>query len=447
MLKTAMKKTMCYVCAAAAAMLIIVAAAVPGAAANASVNVTGTSTVRAGNTITLAVNMSGSGLYAVQGTLSYDSSILTYAGYSGTPSGWAFTISGGGGTVSFLGYDDNQTSPINSGKTIFYVAFTVSGSVSPGTAIKVTPSGVTGSDGTADIPASASGYSVSVAAPLSSNCNLSSLSLSSDGGSVSVSPAFSQGTTWYSATIPYSVDSVSVSASVADSGASYTVSGNRSLSVGTNSVYVTVTAASGAQKTYTIALTREPDPDYKPSDNARLSDINVSVGVLSPSFSPEITKYVLYLPYEVDVLSVSGTPEDSLAMGAEDVSDMALEEGGNTVALRSVAEDGVTEIVYYISVYRMPVFTGTTVTEATTLPPETTAPPETEATTTLSTTVGATSAETTLPLETTAESSGGSDGLLTDGKLPVWLVIVVGILCVMAGFGCCFGILWQKRDR
>ena len=456
-----MRRFIGILCALVLTLSAALMAAAPVGAVSASISVSGPSTVRAGNTITLAVNMSGSGLYAVQGALNYDTGVLTYAGYSGTPSGWSFTVSGGGGTVSFLGYDDNQTKPIKGGTTIFYVAFTVSGSAPAGTAVRVTPSGVTASDGTADASASSSGYSVTVAAPLSSNCDLASLSLSG----ASISPAFSAGTTWYAATVPFSTDSVSVSASTADGGASYTVSGNNWLAVGTNYVYVTVTAANGAQKTYTVAVTRQQDPDYVPSDDAALAELSVSVGMLSPAFDPEITEYALYLPFEADVLSVSAKARDALAEGAEDIDGLELEVGETRVEVRSVAEDGETEKLYYINVWRMPRFTGPTEStteettteppettteppETTTEPPETTTEPTTEATTPPETTAEPTTEATTPPPETTAGTAAGrtgADGLLSC-SFPLWMLIAAGILGILVGFGVCFAVAGRRKN-
>ena len=47
------------------------------ASAAASASMSGPSTIRAGNTITVTFSVDGSGVLGMQGTLSYDSSILT----------------------------------------------------------------------------------------------------------------------------------------------------------------------------------------------------------------------------------------------------------------------------------------------------------------------------------------------------------------------------------
>lgn len=88
---------------------------------------------------------------------------------------------------------------------------------------------------------------------LSSNANLKSLSLNTG----SISPKFSANTTSYTAKVSNTVTKVNVTARTADSGAKVvSVSGNTNLKVGENNVVVTVQAANGTQKKYTIVVTR-----------------------------------------------------------------------------------------------------------------------------------------------------------------------------------------------
>jgi len=89
-------------------------------AVSASATLTGPRTVRAGDTITLSFNLSGSGIYGASGTLSYDSSQVTLAETSqkiGSP--WAVEFNGN----NFVAYDNNLSSPVNGNKTLFTVKF------------------------------------------------------------------------------------------------------------------------------------------------------------------------------------------------------------------------------------------------------------------------------------------------------------------------------------
>lgn len=87
----------------------------------------------------------------------------------------------------------------------------------------------------------------------SGNANLASLKPSSG----TLTPKFSPDTTEYTVKVPYTVTSLTISATPADKGAKVTaVSGSNSLKVGKNTREVTVTAANGTTKKYTVVITR-----------------------------------------------------------------------------------------------------------------------------------------------------------------------------------------------
>ena len=75
---------------AIALVLCICLLSVTAFAASASASLTGPGTVRAGDTITLNFNLSGSNIFGASGTLSYDANQLTLTGTSQKISnGWA----------------------------------------------------------------------------------------------------------------------------------------------------------------------------------------------------------------------------------------------------------------------------------------------------------------------------------------------------------------------
>ena len=282
------------------ALFIIYAVTVPVSATTPVLSISGPATVRTGNTITVSVYLNGTGILSTQGVLSYNSSLLTFQSCSGTLSGWSFDTDGTtAGKVTFLGINDALNSPINSKKQILTISFKVKTGLSTGTNIKVSSQNVTVSDGNTDTAVANTSYSVNLAAPLSTNANLKSLTVSN----AVISPAFSSGTTSYTATVAYDISTLSVSAAADDSGANVSVTG-KDLSVGQNTVSILVTAASGATKTYTITVTREQDPNYVPGDNTNLKSIIPSVGILSPVFDPLVSEYVVYIPYEQDKISL-----------------------------------------------------------------------------------------------------------------------------------------------
>ncbi len=141
-------------------------------------------------------------------------------------------------TVSCRNYD---CSPINYTYTVSACAFSSGGacSIRPATA------------------------SVSIEPPpLSDDVALSELTLSSG----TLSPEFWRSTTSYTTSVANSVSQVSVSAVARDISASVSGTGVKSLSVGSNTITVRVTAENGrTQRTYTVSVTRASPPPPPPS--------------------------------------------------------------------------------------------------------------------------------------------------------------------------------------
>ncbi len=302
------------------------------AAASASVSLTGPDTVRAGDTITLSFHLNGSGIFGASGTLSYDSSQVTLSGTSqkiGAP--WVVEFNGN----NFVAYDNNLTNPINSSKTVFTATFKVK-AVAAGTNIKIAYTGVKASDGSADANVGTVTYSKTVAAPLSTDNNLATLTV----GNAALSPAFSAGTTSYTASVPFEVSKLDVTATAADGKAKVAVNNPTLTPNGTTKVTVTVTAESGAKKTYTISVKRAQDPNYKASGNNKLAGMKVEGFLLSPAFNADTTNYVVWLPYETASVKVSGSAADSKASVAVVGGDKLAAGQDNPVKVVCTAENG-----------------------------------------------------------------------------------------------------------
>jgi len=301
-------------------------------AASASASLTGPGTVRAGDTITLSFNLNGNGILGASGTLSYDSSQVTLTGTKQTIAApWMVEFNGS----NFVAYDNNLTSPINGNKGLFTVTFKVN-SVAAGTNIKISYSSVTASDGSADANVGTVTYSATVAAPLSAENNLASLTV----GNATISPAFSAATTSYTANVPFEISKLDVSATAADSKAKVSVSSPNLIPNGTTKVTVTVTAENGNKKTYTISVKRAQDPNYKASDNNKLSGIKVDGFLLSPVFDADTTQYVVWLPYETTSVKISGTAADNKASVSVVGGDKLAAGQDNPVKVICTAENG-----------------------------------------------------------------------------------------------------------
>lgn len=392
---------------AVALLLCVTLFAVTASAATASASLTGPGTVRAGDTITLTLNLSGSGLYGASGTLSYNTSQLTLTGTTQKiGNGWKVDFNGN----TFLAYDDNLAKPINSNTALLAVTFKVNSSLTVGTNISVSYTGVTASDGNADANVGTVTYSKTIAAPLSTNNALASLTVDN----ATISPAFSADVTNYTASVPFEVNKLNVSATAADSKAKVSVNSPDLTPNGTTSVTVTVTAENGSAKTYTISVARAQDPNYVPSNDNNLAEIMIDGFLLSPVFSADNTEYVVWLPYETEIITVSGTPADSKASVEVVGGDNLVAGQDNAVKVICTAENGETK-EYTVIAKRAAAHGGST--EET---PDDSTPPVTQ------------------PNDDPTTDTQPDTNECNAGGLAWWWLIIVGFLALALGFACGF---------
>ena len=351
--------------------------------------------------------------------LSYDKNVLELKEMKQKVGGdWVVEFNGN----NFVAYDNNLENPINSNTALFTATFKVK-SLSTGTAVKVSFTNVTASDGSADIAIGTVSYSATIAAPMSTDNALKSLTVSN----ATISPAFNAGTTNYTAEVPFEVSQLNVTAVANDSKARVTVNSPNLIPNGTTNVTVTVTAENGAAKTYTIAVKRAQDPNYVASSNNNLSGITVDGFLLSPVFSADKTQYLVWLPYETENITVSGTAADSKASVTVEGGANLVAGQDNEVKVICTAEDG-TQKIYTVIAKRAAAHGGSEIPPIQpTQPTKPTAPP------------------TTAPAPTTQQSATQPQQPATtaaDG-VPVWVLILVGIVCLAGGFAA--GMFLKKK--
>lgn len=378
--------------------LILVFALVPvNAFAEPTGSLTGETTVRAGDTIKLTFKVNGSDKFSgYEGALSYDPSVVTLTGVSSTMSNWTFSRNGN----NLLAYNNSQ-SVVTMG-TVFVATFTVNSGVSVDTNINVKFFGEFSGSEDSSRRAISGSYSTKVAPPLSNDATLKTLVVAN----AKLSPEFNPNTTAYTCgTVPFEISKLSISATANANGAKVSINGSN-LGVGDNKVSIVVTAPNGAKKTYSITVNRQQDPNYIPSKNVNLAEITLSAGQLSPEFSADRKEYAVYLPFEVNKLSITAAAADPLAKGVVNVEDASLKVGLNKLTIKCTAEDG-TEGLYTFYVVRMNEFAGAA---SVVMPLANTAPSE----------------KTTEPM-TKEEASNG------DGVSPI-LLAVLGVACLILGF-------------
>ena len=205
------------------------------------------------DTVTVTVTVAAPDMYGVNIVGSYNEEVLTYV--SGASSGGAggFRIAD---SESFNGESSKSFPIVFKAKKAGSSTISVSGQVA---------SGIPPVD--TDVSASATLNVKDVT--LSSNANLKYLRPSAG----SLSPKFSQNVTEYTVDVKKSVTECKVYADTVEAGAKVTVSGSATLKIGNNTRVVTVTAPSGAQKSYTITIIRSDEDEPEESDTSSTAEV------------------------------------------------------------------------------------------------------------------------------------------------------------------------------
>ncbi len=227
-------------------------------------------------------------------------------------------------TVTAAPQDSTTTMTINGASTAAGQARSIPlGPPGATIAIPIVLSSQTGSEST---------YTVTVTRLLSSDNNLSALTVTSG----SLSPAFASDRLTYTADVATNVASVTVSATKSDpdavlSGAVNAAAGSPTAQAtialngpGTSkTISITVTAPNGDSKTYSITVERAA------SGNNNLSALSVTPGTLAPRFSAGTLTYTVDVAPNVTSVTVTATKADPNAVISGDVPN----EGRATIPL------------------------------------------------------------------------------------------------------------------
>jgi hypothetical protein len=148
---------------------------------------------------------------------------------------------------------------------------------------------------------------------------LSSLSLKSGGTDIELSPAFIKTTDLYTATVSFSEgENVTITPMAENANSTITVNGVSvasgaslpvTLSVGPNSITVTVYYGGVVQQIYEINVFRKPDPSLS-SMILKWGTEDISFKKPQP-FDPKVYNYSSYVDYDVDAVTVTPSSESS----------------------------------------------------------------------------------------------------------------------------------------
>ncbi|MBO4685361.1 MAG: cadherin-like beta sandwich domain-containing protein [Lachnospiraceae bacterium] len=210
----------------------------------------GTATVGGKVKVTVTVSAPAE-IGVVDFTLKYDASALTYTGDSGANGAIREVDTDISGKSKSYSYEFNG----NKAGT-----YTVSVSATRDSVLRWNP--VNGSDYFDSVTVKNATVTINTPYKASNNANLGKLSV----GEGTLSPAFSKNTTNYTVNVDGAVTALTISAKSEDGKGKVSVSGNKDLKEGANTVTVTCTAEDGkTKKTYTITVNRGPAPTPTPT--------------------------------------------------------------------------------------------------------------------------------------------------------------------------------------
>ena len=174
----------------------------------------------------------------------------------------------------------------------------------------------------------------------SNNKNLKSLKVSPSG----LDSDFVASTTEYTMTVGSDIDTIKVEAVAEDSKAKVSISGNKSLKVGTNTISIKVTAEDETVRTYKIIVTKEKQEQLK------LKELLVGGMPLQPEFDSNIYEYTITLDdNNVSELNITATPNKEKA-NVEILGNTQLKAGENTITILLKSKDGSETATYQIKV-------------------------------------------------------------------------------------------------
>lgn len=177
-----------------------------------------------------------------------------------------------------------------------------------------------------------------------------------------LNPAFKPNEENYKVTIPSNISSITLNAYANNEKASivyvyndkeYKSFENINMKTGENVVSIIVTAEDGTTKIYTVTITKEAN------SNNNLASLEVSEGVITPTFNKNTLEYDVTLPNSVTNITIIGTPEENTSTieyyyndtKYTDLNNIKLTKDDNIVFVVVTAEDGSTK-TYVVDIHR-----------------------------------------------------------------------------------------------
>ena len=261
-----------YITFIAAFILMVAALFSESAFAAATASISGGGNYKVGQTVTIKFTYSGASYGTAKVIFRYDTSVLQFKNCSGTYGGTSgvtkVSLSSGGSntlgcTLTFKAVGTGNTTVKAETEELYDID---ENDLSSSVSTKSTTVSVT-----------------NPSTQVSSNANLSSMSVSAG----SLSPSFSPSVTSYTVNVGSDMSVCTISAKAQDSKATISVSGSKNLKAGKNVRSVTVTAENGSTKTYTITIYKaegttggndKEDPDLPDEQPETPEEIKITLG-------------------------------------------------------------------------------------------------------------------------------------------------------------------------
>lgn len=186
----------------------------------------------------------------------------------------------------------------------------------------------------------------STTATKSSNADLSNLGIKPNDFS-----GFTSSKTTYDVTVPADVTEVEVYATAQNSGAKVSGTGKQKLQDGKNELTVTVTAASGATKKYTINVTKEASTQSNTEDRTAakgLSSLKIGNLELSPKFETNVYEYTAKYDGDENKIDVKAVATDPKYV-VDITGNNDLKDGENIITILVSDSEGENVATYQIA--------------------------------------------------------------------------------------------------
>lgn len=178
------------------------------------------------------------------------------------------------------------------------------------------------------------------------NTNLSILRLNY----VGISPNFQNDIKEYYFIADSSIENIDITAIPENANATVTITGNTNLIMGKNTITIHIVSEDkSTEEDYFIYVTRTQNVE---AANANLENLAVRQEMLTPEFDKNISKYTLEIENEIDKIDILAIPESQNATVTIEGND-DIKVGDNTIKINVLAEDGITNKKYEITVHRL----------------------------------------------------------------------------------------------